>query len=98
MKTKKTLNRYIAGFPKQWSDEILKCDGDFAKYLFAGEDLVNNCIWISLEEFSRWLKAGVIPEIDMPYKDYKKIVNYFRKVDLRKHRGKRMHTGVYNNL
>lgn len=100
MKTKKTK---IAGFPKEWSDylnstEYLVHKKSGMEVCLAGEDLVHNVIWIAFADFPRWLEAETRPEILMPGEDLKRMVKYFRSVDLRKYRSKRAHLGKYTKF
>jgi hypothetical protein len=103
MKKRKTL---IAGFPKEWSDYLnssgflVKKGGhwDGMEVCLAGEDLKHNVIWVAFKDFPRWLEAGVNMEIQMPFEDFKRMVKYFRKVDLRKHRMKRMLVGKFTEF
>lgn len=86
--------RHFAGLPKEWSEQLIYLPGlknaVRQPLLLAGEDLINDCIWIAFKDFPRWLEAGAETEILMPREDYVRMVKYFRKVDLRKYRMKRM--------
>lgn len=74
MKLSIPLKRYIAGFVKE----------DLNMVSIAGENFVDNFIWISIYDLPKWIKSKAKFKLKLNNADIKRCREYFNSIDLRK--------------
>ena len=74
MKMSVKLRGYIAGLEGV----------DLNRVMIAGENLVDNFLWISIYDLPKWLKSKARFKLKLNNADIKRCRDYFNSIDLRK--------------